>query len=112
VPLPGDLNTVVVTGTFEDVTGQPLRGSVTFTPSAVVSDPAGHVVVDGPRTYWLTAGSFRSDPLVATDNDLSPAGWQYETMIAIENIQPQAWSLAIPHTPSPVDLSALIAAAS
>jgi len=109
--LPEDLATVICTGHFEDAAGSPLRGSVTFTPSAVVTDSTGKVVVDGPRTYWLTAGSFRSDPLVATDNDLLPAGWNFDVMVAIEDIQPQAWSLAIPHTPSPVDLSALIAAA-
>ena len=109
--LPGDLETVIVTGRFLDATGLALNGSVTFTPSAVVTDPAGHVVVDGPRTYWLTGGSFASDPLVATDNDLSPAGWTYDLMLALEDAQPQAWSLAIPHTPSPADLSALIAAA-
>jgi hypothetical protein len=112
MPLPGDLHLVTVTGSFMDTTGLPLRGSVTFTPSSVVTDSTGHVVVDGPRTYWLSGGSFESASLVATDNDLSPAGWQYETMIALENAQPQAWSLTIPHDPSPVDISALIAAAS
>jgi hypothetical protein len=112
LPLPGDLLTVICTGKFLDATGSPLRGSVTFTPSAVITDSAGHVVVDGPRTYWLSGGSFESDPLVATDNDLSPAGWTFDTMIALENIQPQAWSLPIPHAPSPVDISALIAGVS
>jgi hypothetical protein len=111
MPLPGDLETVVVTGRFMDAAGSPLRGSVTLAPSAVVTDSTGHVVVDGPRTYWLSAGSFESAPLVATDNDLSPAGWLYETMIALEDAQPLAWALAIPHAPSPVDISALIAAA-
>jgi hypothetical protein len=111
MPLPPDLSTVTVSGTFLDATGRALNGSVTFSPSAVVTDSTGHVVVDGPRAYWLSGGSFTSDPLVATDNDLSPAGWLYEVMIAIEDIQPQAWSLAIPHEPSPVDISALIAAA-
>ena len=110
MPLPGDLQAVTVKGTFMDAAGLPLHGSVTFTPSAVVTDSTGHVMVDGPRGYWLSAGSFTSDPLVATDNDLSPAGWLYEVMIAIEDTPPQAWSLAIPHTPSPVDLSSLIAA--
>ena len=112
MPLPGDLLTAIVTGTFEDAAGFPLRGSITFTPSAVVTDSTGKVVVDGPRTYWLTAGSFRSNPLVATDSPgLLPAGWDFTVTVAIEDIQPQAWSLAIPHTPSPVDISALIAAA-
>jgi hypothetical protein len=102
---------VQVTGTFLDAAGRPLNGSVTFSPSAVVTDPAGRVVVDGPRAYWLSGGSFASDPLVATDNDTSPAGWVYEVMIALEDSQPVAYSLPIPHEPSPVDISALIAAA-
>jgi hypothetical protein len=111
VALPGDLNLTVVTGEFLDSAGSALGGSITFTPSAVVSDSTGHVVVDGPRMYWLTGGSFTSDPLVATDNGLSPAGWSYDLLVAIEDCQPVAYSVAIPHTPSPVDISALIAAA-
>jgi hypothetical protein len=111
VPLPGDLRTVTVTGRFLDATGMPLRGSVAFIPSSVVTDATGKVLVDGPRTYWLTAGSFETAPLVATDSDLSPDGWHYVMVIALEDTQPQAWSIAIPHDPSPVDISALIAAA-
>jgi hypothetical protein len=111
MPLPGGLNLVTVTGRFIDATGLPLRGSVTLAPSAAVTDSIGRVVVDAPRTYWLSGGKFASAPLVATDNDLSPAGWTYDLMLALENVQPQAWSVAIPHTPSPVDISALIAAA-
>jgi hypothetical protein len=108
--LPGDLSTVVVTGTFTDAAGFPLAGNITFTPSAVVGDSTGHVVVDGPRFYWLTGGSFESEPLVATDNGLSPAGWQYVITVAVEDTQPAVYEVAIPHDPSPVDISALIAA--
>jgi hypothetical protein len=110
VPLPGDLSTVVVTGTFLDPSGAPLAGNITFAPSAVVSDSTGHVVVDGPRFYWLAGGSFQSEPLVATDNDLSPAGWQYVLTVAVEDTQPAVYEVAIPHDPSPADISALIAA--
>jgi hypothetical protein len=109
MPLPGDLLTVTCTGTFLGPAGEDLRGSVTFTPSAIVSDATGKVVVDGPRTYWLSAGAFRSEPLVATDNDLSPSGWAYVVTVAVEDTQPAVYELAIPHDPSPVDISALIA---
>jgi hypothetical protein len=108
LPLPGDLETVTVTGQFTDAAGSLLRGSVTFTPSAVVRDATGKVVVDGPRCYWLSGGAFRSDPLVATDNDLSPAGWKYVITVALDDIQPVAYEVAIPREPSPVDISALI----
>lgn len=107
--LPGDLATVVVTGTFLDPSGVPLAGNITFAPSAVVSDSTGRVVVDGPRFYWLARGSFQSEPLVATDNDLSPAGWQYVLTVAVEDTQPAVYEVAIPHSPSPVGISALIA---
>jgi hypothetical protein len=54
--LPGDLNTVTVTGSFLDASGTALTGSVTFTPVAVlaagspavpvtVTDSTGHVVI-------------------------------------------------------------------
>jgi hypothetical protein len=109
LPLPGDLETVVITGLFQDAAGSLLRGSITLTPSAVVKDATGKVIVDGPRTYWLSGGSFRSDPLVATDNDLSPSGWQYILTVAVEDTQPAVYEVAIPHDPSPVDISALIA---
>jgi hypothetical protein len=112
VSIPGDLSTVVVTGLFQDAAGSLLRGSITLTPSAVVRDATGKVVVDGPLTYWLSRGSFATAPLVATDNEgLTPQGWSFDVMVALENSQPVAYSLAIPHEPSPVDISALIAAA-
>lgn len=112
MPLPGDLSTVTVTGRFLDATGLPLRGKITFTPSAVLTDATGQVIVSEGRTCDLNAGSFTSPPLAATDNaDLSPQGWTYAVVIALENTAPLAYSLAIPHEPSPVDISALIAAA-
>jgi hypothetical protein len=111
MPLPGGLDTVVVTGAFLDPSGAPLAGNITFAPSAVVSDSTGHVVLDSPRFYWLAEGSFESEPLVATDNDLSPSGWLYALTIAVENTQPAVYEVAIPHDPSPVDISVLIAAA-
>jgi hypothetical protein len=112
MPLPGDLQAVICTGTFLDAAGDVLRGNVTFAPSSVLTDGTGSVVVLKARTYQLAAGSFRTDPLAATDNtDLQPAGWRYTVTIAIEDAQPLTYSLPIPHEPSPVDLSALIAAA-
>ena len=109
--LPGDLLTVTVTGHFKDATGQPLRGKVTFAPSTLLTDATDQIVVFDTRTYELAGGSFTSDPLASTDNpDLSPSGWKYATVIALENTQPITYSLSIPHDPSPVDLSALIAA--
>jgi hypothetical protein len=108
--LPGDLSTVTVTGTFLDATGRPLRGFVTFAPSAVLTDATGEVIVDGCRTYRLEDGSFRSDPLAATDSaHLSPAGWLYVITIALQDSGALTYTRAISQAFSTVDISALIA---
>ena len=107
--LPGDLNTVTVTGEFLDAAGTPQAGTVTFTPSAEVTDATGMVVIPPvPRTYVLLKGLLSAGPLAATDNaDLSPA-WTYEICVSLADAPEFSFSCAIPHTPSPVDLSALL----
>ena len=109
MPLPGDLNAVVVTGNFQDPAGFPQSGTVTFTPSAEVTDATGMVVIPPvPRIYHLLSGAFTSDPLAATDNaDLSPA-WTYEVTVCLTGAPGFSFSCALPHTTSPVDLSALL----
>lgn len=107
--LPVDLLTVTVTGTFEDAAGVPQLGMVEFTPSAPLADATDSVVIaPAKRAYALINGSFTSDPLVATDNTLLvPAGWTYTVKISLENVPPYSFSCLIPHSPSPVDISAL-----
>jgi hypothetical protein len=112
VSLPPDLSTVTVTGTFMDATGGSLKGSVTFTPSSVLTDATGKTILDGTYTCRLEGGSFTSAPLVTTDSEgLSPAGWRYVITIALEDTAPLAYTRAIPQHFGPVDISALIAQA-
>ena len=109
--LPGDLTTVVVTGRFLDPAGVPLTGTVTFTPSAEVTDATGRVVIPAvTRSYPLSAqGTFTSGPLASTDNaDLLPESWSYAVSVSLAKAPEFSFSAAIPHAPSPVDLSALI----
>jgi hypothetical protein len=111
--LPGDLTTVTVTGRFLDPAGAPLTGVITFTPSAEVTDATGMVVIPAvTRACPLSAqGTFTSPPLASTDNaDLSPESWEYLVVVSLRGAPEFSFSCAIPHTPSPVDLSALIAA--
>lgn len=111
MPLPGDLATVVVTGTLLDPAGGALTGVVTFTPSAEVTDATGRVVIPAtPQPYPLSAdGTFTAGPLAATDNaDLVPETWTYGVTVALTGAPEFSFSCAIPHTPSPVDISALI----
>ena len=111
--LPGDLSTVTVTGTILDPAGVPLRGgaTITFTPSADVTDATGRVVIPAtPRTFYLSAqGTFSTLPLAATDNaDLSPA-WTYLIEADLAGAPGFTFTAALPSSPSTVDLSALLA---
>lgn len=111
MPLPVDLATVVVTGKMLDPAGGPLVGTVTFTPSAEVTDAFGRVVIPAaPQPYPLSAdGTFSAGPLAATDNaDLVPETWTYTVAAEFTGAPGFTFSCAIPHTPSPVDISALM----
>lgn len=111
MPLPGDVLTVTVTGTLLDASGRPVRGAITFAPSGVLRDATGSVMILSPRTYRIgAAGTFTTDPLAATDSpDITPAGWTYVITLAIQDTDEVEYAgVAIPHSPSPVDLSALI----
>jgi hypothetical protein len=109
MPLPLDLQVVTVTGTLLDISGTTLNGRVSFTPSAPVSDATGSVVIPQKTHYcWLQDGSFTTS-VAGTDNaDLLPASWTYTVTVEIDGLLPASYSVLIPHTPSPVDLSALI----
>jgi hypothetical protein len=110
VPLPPDISTVTVTGTFLDAAGNPLRGKVSFTPTSVITDLAGHTVLDGTRTCQLSGGTFTSGPLAATDSaGLQPAGWQYQVAVELQDAPPAVYLLSIPQSFAPADISALIA---
>jgi len=107
--LPGDLTTVLITGTFKDAGGVPLLGSVTFTPSAMLTDATGLTVVwDVPKCFPLTYGTLTTGPLAATDNaDISPSGWTYTVTVAIQGAPLVTFSCLLPSSPPEVDFSAL-----
>ena len=109
MPLPGDLTTVQLTGTFTDSTGNPVRGSVTIAPNATLTDATGEVIIPQfERTYQLYNGTFTSAPMVATScADISPQGWAYEITVAIDATAPWSFSVFVPYSASPVDLSTL-----
>lgn len=79
MPLPGDVTTVTLTGHFEDASGAPLRGTVTFTPSGVIKDTSDTIILEPvgiPVTISAT-GTF-SVVLPCTDASvLQPSGWSY-----------------------------------
>lgn len=108
--LPGDLTTCRVQGTYLDSAGFPQQGTVRFSPSAVLADATGSVVIPmATRVYSISAqGTFETDPLVATDNaTISPQGWQYQVIVTIAGLPPQEFSILLATSGSPVDISTI-----
>jgi hypothetical protein len=117
------LNYVTVTGTFEDGSGTPipLTGQTAyclFTPSTqVFASGIPLITPANPIQAPIIGGSLKGEAgasclLLATDNTGLTfgglTGFFFWTVQVFINGQAQpAWSFFLPHTPSPVDLSAL-----
>jgi hypothetical protein len=108
MPLPGNVTTITVTGTYIDFTGQAMTGSITFTPPAELIDASGTTLLSpGPVTLQLDSNGHFSVVLPCTDNvNLLPLGWVY---VVTENVRGlRSYPLALPHTlGSTVDLSTI-----
>jgi hypothetical protein len=109
VPLPPDLTTIVLTGTYADASGAPLTGQVIIYVPQVVRDSTGKVILGaGPVSCPLgPAGSF-TVTLACTDNpNLNPTGFTYTVLEQIPGLG-RSYSISLPHTLGPTaDLSAL-----
>jgi hypothetical protein len=107
------LNKVTVTGTYVDGEGNPLTGTVQFTPSSALADPADQLVIRQlPVTAVLSAEGTISCPLYATDNAaLAPSGWTWTVTEAIGSLPEATWQFALPHASGATqDISELEAA--
>jgi hypothetical protein len=112
--LPGDITTITVTGQYLGVTSNPASGTVIFTPSTVLTDTEGQVILTGlPVTAVLDdTGSF-SITLPCTDNDsIRPNPFYYTVTEAIGGsggMYPQpAFNVVLPSSlGASVDISAL-----
>lgn len=114
MPLPGDLTTITVTGTYLDGGGNPLTGHVTFTPTADLQDSTGHVVLRAAPLYaYLTTGVI-SIVLPCTDNaTLNPVSWAYTVVESLsdgtQSLPNRTYTVQLPHTlGTTVDLTTLI----
>lgn len=70
-----NLNTLTVTGTYVDLDGQPVAGTVTFMPSAVLQDPAANQIIL-PKLITVTLdvnGSFTVQLPATDDPDITPS---------------------------------------
>lgn len=109
MPLPGDINTIVLTGTYLDVDGNPRSGTVTFTPAtAPLADTTGKVILAGvPVAAGLSTSGTFSITLPCTDQ-LTPSGWAYTVTELISGTQTRIYAIQLPHTlGSTVDISTL-----
>ncbi|NUQ98359.1 MAG: hypothetical protein HOY79_18010, partial [Streptomyces sp.] len=114
MPLPGDLTTITVTGTYQDVSGAPLTGYVTFTPTADLLDSTGHIVLRATPLYAKPTSGILSVTLPCTDNaTLNPAVWAYTVTEVLSDgtasLPNRSYTIQVPHTlGASVDISTLI----
>ncbi len=79
MPLPNNLTTITVTGTYLDIAGNPIAGQVKFTPRAVLKNVTSNVIlINSTITVTLNANGAFSQALVATnDSDAAPINFTY-----------------------------------
>jgi len=75
-----DLETVTLTGTYVDLVGNAVAGSVTFTPQTIIKDTdQNQIIVNNVITEVLDAnGSFSVVLPVTDDSDVVPQPFSYE----------------------------------
>jgi hypothetical protein len=79
MPLPVNLTTITVTGTYLDIAGNPIAGQVKFTPRAVLKNVTSNIIlINSTITVTLDANGAFSQALVATDDtDAAPLNFTY-----------------------------------
>ena len=110
MPLPGDLTTITVTGTFKDVLGNAASGTVAFVPSTIpLVDPVGHVLIDATTVATLNGSGQISVAVACTDNTNLPA-FTYTIQVVLNGAGVSvSGAKALPHTlGSTVDLSSVL----
>lgn len=108
MPLPSNLQTITLTGTYLDSTGAALSGTISFTPPPELVDVATAIMYAAPVTATLDSSGHFSVTLICTDNStLAPAGWGYTVQEAIKGNR--SYTIFVPHTyGSTVDISSLV----
>lgn len=77
--LPASLSTCTVVGTYVDLQGNPVRGSINFTPQTILKETAANVIIIPvviQKTFDAT-GSFSVVLPVTNDNDVTPQPFIY-----------------------------------
>jgi hypothetical protein len=110
--LPGNVNTITVTGTFLTALGGATTGTVTFDPGpGVFIDAGGDAILASPVTATLNGSGRISVVLACTDNTtISGTPFTYSVEVALGGLPVSTYpGKSIPHTIGPsVDLSTLL----
>jgi hypothetical protein len=78
--LPASLSTAIITGTYVDLLGNPVRGSLTFEPQTILKEVTQNVIIM-PVTILKTldaTGSFSITLPVTNDADVAPQPFIYD----------------------------------
>jgi len=88
-----DLSTVTLTGTYVDLQGNPISGSVTFTPQTIIKDTdQNQIIINATVSATLNgSGSFSVVLPVSDDPDVAPVPFAY----AVEEVFPGGRSFFI-----------------
>ena len=99
MPLPGNVTTLVVIGTFLTPEGNPSTGTITFTPSRWLTNSGANVALpnSGVTKTLGTAGDFQVTLPVTDDADLQPANWYYTVSEVVDGVS-QSYALLLPGT--------------
>lgn len=97
MPLPSNITTIDVYMRYVDISGTRANGTVSFTPSTSVNDPAlGYIMVASTVTATLTNGTAMVTLPVTDDNDVNPIGFTYQV---VENVPGgRTYSVSLPST--------------
>jgi hypothetical protein len=108
-----DLTTITLTGSYVDIQGNPISGSVTFTPQSIIKDTdQNQIIINQTLTATLDAnGSFSIVLPITDDSDVAPQPFAY----AVEEVFSggRTFFITLPtDTPDPQDIADLAPAVS
>jgi len=97
---------IVLTGSFQDASGLPKSGTLTFTLTQAMTN--GVTVTPEPIVATLVNGAFSIVLDANDDPETVPKGSQYGVTEQIAGSQPRDYFILISHAASPVDISTLM----
>jgi hypothetical protein len=79
MPLPTSLSTCTITGTYVDLVGNPVRGSITITPQTILKEVTENIIIMPVRIVKTldSTGSFTTTLPVTSDTDVAPQPFIY-----------------------------------